>query len=260
MKLTKSRKELRHDRILAALGANPALRVNRLAEELDVSTETIRRDLAELDRIGRLSRTYGGAVSTGSRFEPALNERLGLHVAERQAIARAALDRFGAAEAMLLGGGATMLIFARLLGRTRQRLTVITPAYPIAAELASNPLIEVMLLPGIFDAQEGLVYGPEAIRSVTRYRAQVTLIGASGLDEDGISEAMLNAGELYSAMLEHAAQGVILADHSKFGKRALVLLRRWSAAMTLIADMPPPPAISAAMREGGSQCVVAPGE
>ena len=89
VKLTKSRKELRHDRILAAFGANPALRVNRLAEELDVSTETIRRDLAELDRIGRLSRTYGGAVSTGSRFEPALNERLGLHVAERQAIARA---------------------------------------------------------------------------------------------------------------------------------------------------------------------------
>ncbi len=260
VKPTKSRKELRHDRILSAFGANPSLRVNRLAEELGVSTETIRRDLAELDRVGRLSRTYGGAVSTGNRFEPALNERLGLHLVERQAIAHAALDRFGSAEALLLGGGATMLIFARLLGRTQQRLTVITPAYQIAVELAANPLIEVMLLPGIFDAQEGLVYGPETIRAIQRYRAQVALIGASGLDEDGISEAMLNAGELYSAMLEHASQGVILADHSKFGKRALVLLRGWSAAMTLVTDRPPPPALAAAIAEGGSQCVIAPEE
>ena len=68
VKPTKSRKELRHDRILSAFGANPSLRVNRLAEELGVSTETIRRDLAELDRVGRLSRTYGGAVSTGNNY------------------------------------------------------------------------------------------------------------------------------------------------------------------------------------------------
>lgn len=259
MQPTKSRKELRHEQILNAFGANPSLRVNRLAEELGVSTETIRRDLAELDRIGRLNRTYGGAVSTGNRFEPALNERLGLHVVERGAIARAALERFGQAEAMVLGGGATMLIFARLLARTRQRLTVITPSYPIAVELAANPMITVMLLPGIFDAQEGLVYGPESIRAIQRYRAQVTLVGASGLDEDGISEAMLNAGELYSAMLEHTSHGVILADHSKFGKRALVLLRRWSEATTLVTDRPPPPPLSSAMAEGGSQCVVASG-
>lgn len=260
MNRVKSRKELRQDRILAALEANPSLRVNQLAEELGVSTETIRRDLAELDQIGRLSRTYGGAVSTGNRFEPALNERLGLHVAERRAIARAAVARFAGAETLVLGGGATMLAFARALRETRQRITVITPAYPIAVELAPNPLIEVMLLPGTFEPQERIVCGPETIRALARYRAEVALIGASGLDPSGVSEAMLRAGEVYAAMLAHADRGVILADHSKFGKRALVLLRDWSASLTLITDQPPPEALRAALRDGGSDCVVAPAE
>lgn len=260
MARTKSRKELRQGRILSELEANPSLRVNQLAAELDVSTETIRRDLAELDQIGRLSRTYGGAVSTGNRFEPALNERLGLFVVERRAIARAAVSRYEGAETLVLGGGATMLAFARALRETRHRLTVITPAVPIAVELGSNPLIEIMLLPGAFEPQERMVCGPETIRALERYRAEVALIGASGLDPSGVSEAMLRAGEVYAAMLAHANRGGVLADHSKFGKRALVLLRGWSPALALITDQPPPATLAAAIREGGSDCVVAEAE
>lgn len=257
MKASRSRKEIRHDRILTALEANPSLRVLQLAQELDVSAETIRRDLGELDQAGRISRTYGGAVRH-SRFEPALNERLAINVAERRAIARAAVKRYAGASALLLGGGATMVQFARELRAADPRITVVTPAYAVAMELALNPLIEVMLLPGTFEPQEGLVCGPETIRAIGRYRAQVAIIGASGLSPDGISEAMLGAGEVYTAMLEHAQESVVLADHSKFDKRALVLLRAWSPGMTLITDRPPPPPLDAALREGGSTCVVAP--
>lgn len=260
MKRTRSRKELRHAQILSALEANPALRVNQLAEQLQVSTETVRRDLAELDEIGRLSRTYGGAISAGSRFEPALTERLGLHVAERQAIARLAMDRFGAAETLLLGGGATMLTFARTLRETRHRLTVITPAYPIAVELSSNPLIEVMLLPGIFEPQERVVYGPETIRALTRYRVEVAIVGASGLAVSGVSEAMLQVGEVYSAIMQNAERTVVLADHSKFGKRALMLLTGWTARVSLVTDRMPDGDLQLAMREAGAEIVLPAGE
>lgn len=258
VKSTQTRKELRHAQILAAFEDNPALRVNQLAEDLGVSTETIRRDLAELDQIGRLSRTYGGAVSASKRFEPALNERLRLHVQERQAIARAAVLRFQNAETLLLGGGATMLAFARGLRATRQRITVITPAYPVAVELVTNPLIEVVMLPGILDSQEHLVCGPEAIRALERYRAEVAIIGASGLDPSGVSEAMLSVGEIYAALLAHADHGVVLADHSKFDRRALFLLQGWTPSLSLFTDQPPAGALAAALREGGSECVVVP--
>ena len=182
MKLSRSRKDIRHERILSALEANPALRVAQLAEDLSVSSETIRRDLAELDQLGRIRRTYGGAVRS-SHFEPALNERMTIHVPERRAIAQAAMQRYGGMDTLLLGGGATMVQFARALRFTQQRMTVVTPAYAIANELAANPLIEVMMLPGTFEPQEGLVGGPETIRAIARYRTQATIIGASGLDE-----------------------------------------------------------------------------
>ena len=256
MKRPRSRKEHRHGRILAALEANPALRVNQLAEQLAVSTETIRRDLAELDQIGRLSRTYGGAVSTGRPFEPALTDRLTLHVAERHAIAQAAIAQFGEAETLVLGGGATMLTFARALRDTQQRRTVITPAYPIAVELSANPLIEIMLLPGIFEPQERVVYGPETIRALDRYCAEVAIIGASGLATSGVSEAMLQVGEVYGAILRTAPRVVVLADHSKFGKRALTLLSSWNDRITLVTDQMPQGDLQMALREGGAQIIL----
>ncbi|SED66130.1 DeoR/GlpR family DNA-binding transcription regulator [Rhodobacter sp. 24-YEA-8] len=252
MKPSRSRKEQRQDNILSALEANPALRVNQLAEELDVSTETIRRDLAELDQAGRLSRTYGGAIVAQNRFEPLLNDRINLNVAERQAIATRALEEVAGEEALLLGGGATMLQFARVLRNIARRITVITPAYPIALELSSNPLIEIVLLPGGFEPQERMVCGPETIRAVERYRAPVVLIGASGVSVDGISEAMLGVGEVYSAMLASAGRSYVLADHSKFEKRALVLLDRWHDGLSLITDREPAAELSAALRRNGS--------
>lgn len=256
MKSGRSRKELRRESILAALEVDPALRVNELAATMGVSTETIRRDLADLDELGRLSRTYGGAVSAARRFEPALNERMRLNVAERRAIAQLAAGHVAAEETLLLGGGATMLQFARALRRTGRRLTVITASYPVALELSGNPMIEIALLPGTLEAQERMVCGPATIRAVERFHAPVALIGASGLSEDGVSEAMLGVGEVYSAMLRSSGRSLVLADHGKFGKRALVLLTGWSERTTLITDRAPGGALLDAMRAAGAGLLV----
>lgn len=251
-----SRKEQRHERILAALDANPTLRVNQLADELAVSTETIRRDLTELQQVGRINRTYGGAVSTTNRFEPVLNERMALHVAERRAIARQAAQLYARDEALMLGGGATMLHFARALRDVAHRMTVITPSYSIAAELSQNSAIEVMMLPGLFEPQEHIVYGRETLRAIARYAVPRAILGASGVSEAGISEALLSAGEIYSAIMQHADHSVILADQSKFDKRALVLLEGWGADMTLITDQMPRGPLEMSLRNSRTQIVV----
>lgn len=257
MRVPRSRKGLRQQQIVAALEVNPTLRVNQLADELDVSTETVRRDLAELDRAGRISRTYGGAISATNRFEPALNERMMLHVKERRAIASEAAAIYSREDVLLLGGGATMLHFARTLRSVQHRLTVITPSYPVAVELASNRLVDVMLLPGVLEPQEHIVYGPETIRAIGRYAVRTAVIGVSGIDTQGFSEALLSAGEVYSAILGNAEQAVLLADHSKFGKKALFLLSEWSARITLITDILPPEPISEVMARMGSTILVA---
>jgi len=102
MKFTKSDRQAR---IVAELRTAPTLRVNELAQLLDVSTETVRRDLAELDERGLINRTYGGATRPVS-FEPALAEREKMMVAERERIAAAAVTLVEANDILMIGGGA----------------------------------------------------------------------------------------------------------------------------------------------------------
>jgi DeoR/GlpR family transcriptional regulator of sugar metabolism len=257
MRMQKSRKSTRQDNILAALERNPALRVVQIAEELGVSAETVRRDLAELESTARLSRTYGGAIKNSSRFEPALNERLSLNVAERRAIALEAVSRCAADDALLVGGGATMIQFARALREIPRRITVITPAYPIAVELSGSPTIEIIMLPGVFDSQEHMAVGPDTLRAMDRYKVRTAVIGASGLNAEGVSEALLMAGEVYGAMVQKSEQAMVLADSDKFDKRALVLIADWNASTTLVTNAAPQDKLGAAIERGGTKVIVA---
>lgn len=251
------RKPARQNAILSLLRANPSLRVNQLTEKLNVSAETIRRDLIELDHAGRLSRTYGGAVSS-QRFEPHLAERQALYVDERLRIARAALSEIGDADAILIGGGATVTHFARALVDFAQPLTVITMSLNIMPELGSNPHLQVVALPGIYDHREGIVAGADTIRAIERFRAPIAVLGASGVDASGVTEAMLTASQVYSALVDHSDRQFILADHSKFNRHALMQVCKWQTGMTVFTDAPPPSDIHTAIERNGAAIRICP--
>lgn len=255
--MAKSKKVRRQDRILEILQRNPTIRVNMLARDLDVSAETVRRDLAELNEIGQIQRTYGGAVRAAA-FEPALAERLNLFVPERERIAHHATTLLGDARSIFIGGGATTLHFARALRLVEHQLTVLTPSLGIASELAPNRQIEVMLLPGIVDPSEGLVSGAETIAFVRKFCTPIAIIGASALDTTGISEALLSPAHVYSSMIASADKTLILADASKFNSRSLQLVAEWSSNITLVTDKTPDPPILASIKRNGAGLVIAP--
>lgn len=248
--MTGSRKQKRQNGILSALDKNPTLRVSGLAEDLNVSTETIRRDLAELDKAGRINRTYGGAVRS-QMSEPHLNERINHFPRERQAIAQLALEMVHNCDAIFIGGGATTLHFARLLRHTDRPLSVITPAFHIARELSGNPKLQVMCLPGVFDGSEGLVTGGETLTAIEKYRAPMAVMGASGIDETGISEAMLNAAEIYAAIIAVSDKTCILADQSKFNRRALKLISHWHEGVHLVTNTRPEEELAGVIEQQG---------
>ncbi|QGX99302.1 DeoR/GlpR transcriptional regulator [Roseovarius faecimaris] len=247
-----SKKTQRHDRILSVLDVNPSIRVNELADELGVSTETVRRDLSELDETGRIKRTYGGAVLTKT-FEPALAERLKLHIAAREAIAKLAVERIGDANSLFVGGGATLLHFARALRQIDRKITVLTPSFSIATELSTNPLIEVMTLPGIVEPAEGMVFGGETLKFIAKFRTPVTVVGASGVDSRGVSEALLNAAQVYAAMIDSADETLVLADNSKFGTRSLQQITTLKQNLCLVTERPPDPLIRQAVQTSGAE-------
>lgn len=251
-----SKKKLRQDKILDALALNPSKRVNTLAKELGVSTETVRRDLADLDESGQIERTYGGAVRTID-FEPALAERLKLYIQERERIARHAVSMIGEASSIFIGGGATTLHFARALKSIDRKITVFTATFSIATELATNPLVEVMSLPGVVEPKEGLVYGSDTVNHIARYKASFAIMGASAVDEAGVSEALLNAAEVYTAMAKSADRTIVLADRSKFELRSLQMVLNWSSTTTIITDSPPSPRLRDSIETQGTMISVA---
>lgn len=251
-----SKKTRRQAEILDALKLDPTKRVHELARDLDVSPETIRRDLAELDAEGSIRRTYGGAVRAGT-FEPALAERLKLYIRERERIAKRIVDLLDGVENLYIGGGATTLHFARALKSAERHMTILTASFEIALELATNPLFDVISLPGTVELQEGLVHGPETLRFIEQYNVQATVMGASAADEIGISEALPSAADVYSAMIRQAERTFVAADSSKVGKTSLKRVLKWNAQTTLVTDAAPPPAFSRVLGGLGADIIVA---
>ena len=233
-----SKKKTRQNRILNQLELNPRIRVNEMAEDLGVSTETVRRDLAELDSAGRIQRTYGGAVSIKT-FEPALAERSTLHIGAREIIAKRAAEYAKSANSLFIGGGATTLHFARALQQIERPLTVLTPSFSIASELSVNPKIMVMALPGVVEAKEGLVVGGETLKCIAQFHTSMAVMGASGLDSQGVSEALINVAHVDSAMINNARETLILADSSKFGTRSLQQITDLNANVSIFTDLRP---------------------
>ncbi|MCB1471572.1 MAG: DeoR/GlpR transcriptional regulator [Rhodobiaceae bacterium] len=252
----RSGKSGRQEQIIADLRLYPAMRVGELAERLGVSSETIRRDLAELDERGLINRTYGGAMRPVV-YEPGLAEREGLMVPERQRIAAAAVAGIEANDILMIGGGATTLHFAHRLAAVQQPLTVITHAFSIALALSVNPLIRILMLPGQYDGREGLIHGADTIDALQRFRANVAVLGASGLTVEGPNDAAMGPGLTYGAMMRRSARTLVLADHSKFNRPSLTVYGPWNPAITLITDMQPDGELAEAMASAGAGVEIA---
>ena len=250
-------KTQRHSDIVEHLEREPTLRVNELAKRFQVSAETIRRDLNELEGDGAISRTYGGAVRLIS-YEPALSERRHLMVPEREKIARAALETITAGDVLMIGGGITTNAFATVLAHFTEPVTVITPSFGVAIALGTNSKIKVQVLPGQFNGHEGLVQGPDTTRALAGFRGAKAFLSASGITAEGPADAAIPAGLIYQTMSERSIQTYIIADSSKFNKPALSSFCTWGPNMTLITDCEPPKELAEAIQSSGTEILVAP--
>jgi DeoR/GlpR family transcriptional regulator of sugar metabolism len=250
------RKKERQSRIVSDLRLVPTLRVHEIAENLQVSQETIRRDLAELENRNLISRTYGGAVRQDIS-EPALIDREQMLATERAQIGSTAAQMIENEDVVMFGGGATTVHVARQLVTRPLRLTIITHSFKIAQILAVNADMSVIILPGFFDAREGIVVGSDTVDALSRFRANKAVLGASGLSAEGPSDASLTGGHIYSTMMARAIQTLLVADHTKFDRQSLYNLGPWAANLTLVTDKTPSQSLGAAIGLVGSRYVVA---
>lgn len=233
--------EERFLRIRNLLATFSRVSVDRIVQDLDVSRETVRRDLLELEGQGLLRRVHGGAVATGPEPEPPLATRLIVRQKQKRAIAKAAITLLLPGQTVFLDAGSTTSILAEEIA-TLSGMTVITNSLSIALKLASAEegraaRNETILLGGRIDVKTQATHGDTTAEEIRRFRADVALLSPVGLHvKHGAMSFEHHEAAIARAMAEQAQQTVILADHAKIGQASRVTYARTADIHTVVTD------------------------
>ena len=236
------------------------LSVVQLAEQFEVTTETVRRDLSTLDRMGLVRRVHGGAVPAGSLtvIESGIGERDQSNTQAKEAIANAAVSLLPPPDSVIvIDAGSTTARFAAALPRDH-RLTVITHAVPVATRLAGLPQIELHLLPGKVRPTTHAAVGAETVAALSDLRADVAFIATNGLTVGhGLTTPDSDEAASKRAMIACARKTVVLADSTKLGVETAVRFATLDSLDVLVTDSDVEPADLRALESAGIEVVVA---
>ena len=254
--------EERQQAIAAQVITRGRASVTELAQTFDVTTETVRRDLAVLDRAGVLQRVHGGAVPTRALHlvEPSVDEREATRAEHKDAIARAAaefLPQSGCT--VLLDAGTTTARLAALLPPDRD-LVVVTNSVPIAARLAGVASVSLQLLGGRVRGLTQACVGTQTVASLESLRIDVAFVGTNGLTvRHGASTPDPDEAAVKSAMVSSANFVVLVTDSSKIGREEFVSFAPTCSLDVLVTDQEITSADRAALAAEGLEVVVAQG-
>jgi DeoR family glycerol-3-phosphate regulon repressor len=236
------------------LKAEGRVAVMELVERLQVSDETIRRDLKELEALGLARRIHGGAITPRHDQEEPLLEREKFNMREKARIAQLASRLVSDGMTLFLDTGTTTLALARRL--TARQLQVTTNSLDIALVLRDKD-VRVEMTPGTLRANDNALIGIETLDYTRRrfYDVAFMGIGACTLAQGWMDYAQEESA-LRRVLLEQAREPVLLADHSKFGRQAYMRTFALDEVKWVVSDRAPPPPLREAFDAGGVHLVI----
>ncbi|MDX2530387.1 DeoR/GlpR family DNA-binding transcription regulator [Streptomyces europaeiscabiei] len=245
--------ERRHQLILRALRSGGTASVADLAEQLDASGATIRRDLLKLEADGLLTRVHGGAVIDEERAP--FNEAAEMLVAEKDAIAARAATMIEDGQSIILDSGTTVHRLAlQLHGR---RLTVITNNLAVYDELIDDENIDLMLLGGMVIRESRMLDGFMTEDNLRQVHVDWLFMGACGLRPGGqIMDTTVAEVPARRAMIAAGDRVVLLADRSKFPGTGMVKICGPEDLDALITNASEDDATCMALREAGVRVIL----
>lgn len=208
----------RREIIIKLLNENKMVHTSHLMDLFQVSTETIRRDLMDLEREGLLQRTYGGAVIDNQRgLEVTFSNRETKNISEKQAIGKAVADIIGDGETIAINSGTTAMEIARNLVNKKQ-MVFITNCIYVALILKQNKDSRLFLVGGELRDLELSTSGHLSQDSLSYLRTDKAILGVGGIDiKDGVTDYHLEESYVTRSMHKYAKKTIIAADYSKFG-------------------------------------------
>lgn len=245
--------------ILQAVREQGSVKTEALAEQFGMTLQTTRRDIQRLTEAAMLERFHGGVrVVDWSSRNMAYAERQRAQAQDKQNIAKQVALAIPDGASLFMNIGTTVEAVANELLQ-HKGLRVVTNNLHVARILAANPQCEVVVAGGTVRHEDLGVVGEAALAFIRQFRVDIGLIGISGLDTDGtLRDYDMREVMVARAIVEQSSQVWLVADHSKFGRAAMIEMAPLKAVHTLFTDLPPDARFEQMMREQGVRCIVAP--
>ena len=240
MSLTELTGNPRHDHLLALIAERGYMNIDELAQLLDVSTQTVRRDIRKLSEQGLITRHHGWAGRASSVVNTAFEQREVSLLDEKKAIAEAIADYIPDGSTVFITIGTTVEHVARAL-LNHNHLRIITNSLRVAHILYKNPQFEVMVPGGTLRSHNGGIIGPSVASFVQGFRADYLVTSIGAVESDGaLLEFDVNEANVAKTMMMHSRQILLAVDHTKFNASAAVEIGNIKQITALFTDNLPP--------------------
>lgn len=209
--------------------------IDELCSRFNSSKSSIRRDLIELEAKNVLRRVHGGAISLQTRDDVMDFGHLSTSCHEEKLrIGVAAEKLVEDGQTVILGGGSTVVEVARRL--SDRPIQIVTNSLPVAQIFWDSKQAEVILTGGYLYPRLGVQLGPICEKMLAGVSADVLIMGIRGITEAGISDSNSLIVESLRAMIRAVRKVVIVADHSKFGRDALIRVASLHEIHQVVSD------------------------
>lgn len=217
--------EENRNRILELIYKDGKVETSKLSKELNVSTESVRRYLESLEKLGKIKRVYGGAIKLNSySSEEDINERYLKNEREKFKIAKVAAEYVKDGDRIIIDEGTTTYQMLEFLVN-KKNLTIITSSFPLAIGImnlvnSSKLDCELVFIGGVVQSGNKRTVGGDAVNMLSNYYADKAFISCEGISiEHGITAFDTSKAELTRNYLKHSKESIVMCDYTKIGIR-----------------------------------------
>lgn len=229
----------RQRQLLDAVRLSVTISVEELALQLEVTPQTVRRDVKQMEEANLLTRYHGGVALASSVENIDYSQRQLLHNEAKRSIATAVAQQVPAGCSLMINIGTTTEEVARALLH-HQGLHVVTNNLNVAAILADNPQCEVIVAGGVVRGRDRGIVGEATIDFIRQFKVDIGIIGISSIDEDGsLRDFDIREVKVAQTIIEQSREVWLVADQGKFGRKALVRMAHLSQIDRLFTDAAP---------------------
>ncbi|MBP6344478.1 DeoR/GlpR family DNA-binding transcription regulator [Neisseriaceae bacterium CLB008] len=242
----------RHERIIELIRENGFMPIEELARLLEVTPQTVRRDINQLCEENILRRYHGGAALGSSVENDDYFARKDKLQSEKAHIADLIAEHIPENASLFMGIGTTIEAVALALTKTHKGLCIITNNIHVASIMSTRPDYNIMITSGVVRASDGGVTGVATLDFINQFKVDYAVLGVAGIERDGtLLDFDYKEVSVAQAMMANARHCYLVADHTKFGRNALVRMAHITDFNSVFTDEVPDDSMRKRLEEAG---------